>query len=193
MHDLYWIGLKSFWHTASEQIVIIDVAFPEGLQNPRLVLSWIWILCFSQSKLFVDFCKSLVLKPWKLLEEHEYRDDKTLSNGTARMQSTGENDLSINLMQFRGSILISMSLSCFWGQFLADRHANCWCLVDDQKASDKVPHAGCYLLDFRTWRMCHAMDIVRKLIHGIPCNERDCSIHIIGLRVNSQAIPMQGL
>lgn len=36
MHDLYWIGLRSFWNTASEQIVIIDVAFPEGLQNPRL-------------------------------------------------------------------------------------------------------------------------------------------------------------
>jgi hypothetical protein len=89
--------------------VIIDVAFPEGLQNPHLVLSW--ILCFSRSKLFVDFCKSLVLKPWKLLEEHEYRDSKTLSNGTARMQSTGENDLSINLMQYRGSILISMSLN----------------------------------------------------------------------------------
>jgi hypothetical protein len=49
------------------------------------------------------------LKPWKLLEEHEYRDSKTLSNGTAGMQSTGENDLSINLMQYRGSILISMA------------------------------------------------------------------------------------
>jgi hypothetical protein len=26
-----------------------------------------------------------------------------------------------------------------------------------------------------------------------PNNVRDCSIHIIGLRVNSRAIPMQGL
>jgi hypothetical protein len=46
-----------------------------------------------------------------VLEEHEYRDSKTLSNGTARMESTGENDLSINLMQYKGSILISMSLN----------------------------------------------------------------------------------
>lgn len=39
MHDLYWIGLTSFWDTASEKIVVIDVAFPQGLQNPYLVLS----------------------------------------------------------------------------------------------------------------------------------------------------------
>jgi len=55
--------------------------------------------------------------------------------------------------------------------------------VDAQKASDKVPHAGCYLLDFRTWRMCHAMDIVRKLIHGILCNERGAQFKLIDIKI----------
>jgi hypothetical protein len=55
--------------------------------------------------------------------------------------------------------------------------------VDAQKASDKVPRAGCYLLDFCTWRMCHAMDIVRKLIHGIPCNERGAQFKLIDIKI----------
>jgi hypothetical protein len=55
--------------------------------------------------------------------------------------------------------------------------------VDDHKASDKVPHAGCYLLDFCTWGMCHAMDIVRKLIHGIPCNERGAQFKLIDIKI----------
>jgi len=55
--------------------------------------------------------------------------------------------------------------------------------VDAQKESGKVPHAGCYLLDFRTWRMCHAMDIVRKLIHGILCNERGAQFKLIDIKI----------
>ncbi len=55
--------------------------------------------------------------------------------------------------------------------------------MDAQKESGKVPHAGCYLLDFHTWRMCHAMDIVRKLIHGILCNERGAQFKLIDIKI----------
>lgn len=189
----------SFWTNYDNRCCI-----SRRIANPHLVLSWIWILCFSWSKLFVDFCKSLVLKPWKL-------PWKSMNTETVKLSAMALLECKVLVKMIWALIWcntgavswyqwawIELLFHCIkfhvWASLQCPWHGtSSKCGNPRDSILHGVPYQILSEHPLGTNAYQQEIDPRNMRMETAPNNVRDCSIHIIGLRVNSRAIPMQGL